>query len=299
MNKCYTIPSITDIPLVNMDRVQFTENSRTFPTSRRTTEHLQKVRQEGCKTPILIHWDFVYIVSRYAMMSDSYRKAVCIHLTNLLKYAEHDPGVEGIIMHTDWPIAKEVIKAQDPVAYASQYYQGKNMWNVEAIRSLLATNEDVLITGLCMLRADLMQSFGRAPRCKILLENTVHLGPNSEGSVGYFQSLFNDFPELTEFYGLCYDTEHEYAATGKWWSIDEVEQLKSIIGNVAVHLNVVPSEVKPKSRKDRHSLNTIEECSLNTSAYYKAYASALDALGVPWVREVKQETIERELICLQ
>ena len=62
-----------------------------------------------------------------------------------------------------------------------------------------------------------------------------------------------------------------------------------------MHLNTIPAEVSPCSCKDRHSETDISECSLNSIDYYKAYSESLDKLGIPWVREVKEEAMTREL----
>ena len=61
-----------------------------------------------------------------------------------------------------------------------------------------------------------------------------------------------------------------------------------------LHLNCIPKEVAPFSNKDRHSHTTIFECTLNHEDAYIEIARRIP-YSVPWVREVKGETRDREL----
>lgn len=93
--------------------------------------------------------------------------------------------------------------------------------------------------------------------------------------------------------GVCIDTEHVYAADGL--SLEDVTKfLKTTDLKCVVHLNAVPSGVKPLSRKDRHSTTTLQECSVNNLKQYLDFTELLDSLGVVYVREVNKETRLRE-----
>ena len=126
------------------------------------------------------------------------------------------------------------------------------------------------------------------------------MGPNGEATIQWLIELFHKYPALSSVFGIAYDTLHQYAVDGTWLTTAEVKEINDHICPVIVHLNTVPEEVTPGSRRDRHSLTTIYECSKNTADYYKAYAKSLDKAGIVWVREVKEETMLRELeLCNQ
>lgn len=297
MKKCYTIGSLQNIP-TDLDRIQFTENRRIFPTQRRTVDHLinfrkQEKLQHKDPTPIIIHWDFVYIVSRYSMMSDKMKKACVDHMCQLINYSDADKHIDGIVMHTDWPIQKAVMNAEDKVAAAKQAYSS-GMWNQSRIQSILESGQDVLTISILEFFDDIKEALGRVPHTKIYLECTTKLGPNDEGSMTHLMSLFAEAPYLNEVYGICYDTEHTFAGTGEWYDVTELKKITDHC-KVIVHLNTVPAEVKSCSRRDRHAETTIKECSLHNENFYRTYAELLDSYNIPWVRELHEEATLKEI----
>lgn len=289
MKQCYTIGSINNISN-DFYTAQFTENSRINLTSRRSAETIRKLRAKGVKTNIIVHQDFIYIASRYIMFNDRVKRSILDYLKSY-----NGTDVVGIVMHTDYPIKQEVFKHADTLKAISDSYK-YGVWNESAIldaykrgniveESIIAFANDIVNEGITT---------------RIYLENTTSIGRDSEGSNGvstiqYLINLFHKYPELHNVFGIAYDTCHQYAVDGVWLSVDEVVNIHKTLCPVIVHLNTIPQEVTPGSRRDRHSLTTIYECSVNTSDYYEAYADALDKAGILWVREVKQETMEREL----
>ena len=47
--------------------------------------------------------------------------------------------------------------------------------------------------------------------------------------------------------------------------------------------------------RDRHSLTTVFECSQYEVKYYEELIEMLDYYKIPYIREVKSETMEREM----
>ena len=132
-------------------------------------------------------------------------------------------------------------------------------------------------------------------KTKVYLENTTKIGPCKEGSLQWILDLFHEFPMFKDQFGIVYDTEHHYAVDGEWLTIEQIKSIKDSGIDVIVHLNTVPKEVKPYSKTDRHSETTIYECAMHPWHFYKNYMDQLESLNILWVREVKEETINREI----
>lgn len=293
MKKNYCISSVLSIPQ-GMDRVQFTENGRIYPSSRNTVQHLREFRSTGSKLPIIIHWDFVYIISRYCMMKKSVQRDIINHMAELLNYADSDGHIEGVIMHTDWPLRKEVTKSANPEATIRAAYSSA-LWDTDECVNLVLSDINPVTQSILKFADDITAKLGHAPKTKVLLECTTKMGPQEEGSMNYLLSLIKGHSYLSDVYGIVYDTEHAFAGTGEWLDVATLKNINDSLCQVVVHLNTVPEKVKPKSRLDRHSDNTIFECSRNTAQYYEKYAEALDQAGIPWVREVHEDIMSREL----
>lgn len=292
MRKCYTISGLKSLyELPKMDCVQVTLNGRQFPAKRRTVAALQSLRESGVKTPIIIHYDFIYVISRYAMFKDSVQEAIMEEITGLLLYADSDPNTLGIIMHTDWPIKKEFQFTPDKNQFITDNYQG-SLWDLAKIRNLITG--DMVESSILKFVEDLTKHYEGKYSAKVFLENTTKVGPKREGTLQWILDLFVKHPNLSSVLGVVYDTEHHYAVTGEWLSVDDIIELNNNIPMI-VHLNTVPSEVKPCSGKDRHSETTTNECSVNTKSYYEEFACQLDSANIPWVREVKEDTMFREM----
>lgn len=81
MRRNYTIAGLKSIDKYEgLEIAQFTINSRQFPGTRKTVDHLKALRASGNTTDIIVHWDFIYIVSRYAMFRDSLKQIGRAHV---------------------------------------------------------------------------------------------------------------------------------------------------------------------------------------------------------------------------
>jgi len=140
----------------------------------------------------------------------------------------------------------------------------------------------------------------------IFLENTVRVYDRSKrfDTFGKLDSLI-ELVNLSELFGICIDEEHAFAAGDhtlidydkglvrpRWEFIpkDYVEDSR-----VLVHLNTIPKEVTYNSFLDRHSFTTLFESKGISSDVYQSLMTMLEAYHIPYVREVKEETIVREL----
>lgn len=291
MRKCYTISPIKALTEIEgLELGQFTLNGRMFPSKRRTVENLKEVYNDmKCGVDSIVHYDFIYIISRFSMFSNSVKQAVIDEVVSILKYADECGKVKGVIMHTDFPLRKEVQSVTDKAQYIKDNYTSSVWDSVKIIN-----NVDNLTESSILEFYNELKRRGEF-KTKVFIENTTKIGPQNEGSLDWILDLFKTHPELKNYFGLVYDTEHHYAVSGQWLSIEDIKSIKNTGLDVIVHLNTVPKDVKPCSRKDRHSETTIFECSLNPSHYYENFTTELDQLGIIWVREVKSETMLREI----
>lgn len=296
MKRNYTSNKIKDVSLMkSLEVVQFTLNGRIHPSKRKTVNLLKEVRGLGVENKLIVHMDFIYIAPRFAMFNDGTKRAIINEICSILRYAETDKNIVGIVMHTDWPIQKKINDTEFKLQYIADNYSGP-LWNTLAIQNLYEFDEfnTVFEKSIVEFGEALINAYGKRPPIKVYLENTTKIGPNKEGSLQSILDILVSHHNLVDVYGVCYDTEHHYAVTGEWLSTDDIKDLRNIT-DVIVHLNTVPKEVKPCSGKDRHSETTIAECSYNTKEFYQAYADGLSSLGIPWVREVHESTMFREL----
>jgi len=292
MKRNYTISglkSLQDLPSLGI--AQFTLNGRQFPSNRRTVDNIKELRAKGCHTKLIIHYDFIYIISRYVMFKDSVRQAIISEICSIMDYAEHDKNVLGIVMHTDWPIKKEFQKAEDKKQFITDNYNS-SVWDPVKIWDHI---DNVVENSIVLFSEHLTKMYGRFLPIKVYLENTTKVGPHNEGALSWLMDLFARCPRLHHAFGIVYDTEHHFAVTGRWIDAEDVYKMYQAGTDVIVHVNTVPKEVIAGSCKDRHSETTIAECSVNSKEYYEAYTNYLDSKNIPWVREVHEETMFREL----
>lgn len=284
----YCIGSPTDLEGQSLDVAQYTLNGRQHPSKRYTLNALKKCAPLYSDTDLIVHYDYIYIVSRYGMFGDSTRTPIIKEVTDVLCY--DNPRIKGLVMHTDFPIKSSVL--YDSSKVASEY--GGNLWNQQRITDAIGMDDSVEWS-ISRFHEDLKEylaSKGLEPKRKVYLENTVHLGPMGQGSVAYLRDLVvrNGWGDLL---GVCVDMEHEYAATGlDYVDLDLFKELTDV--SLMVHLNAIPDEVKPCNHKDRHSATTLSECSVRDIDSYSKLIDHLDASDIPWVREVYTETRERE-----
>lgn len=293
MKKCYTVSGINSIEKhKDFDIVQYTMNGRIFPSKRNDVQHIRDLRRKGINTKVIIHWDFIYIASRYYFLSNQVKEAIMNKVVELINYADNeDPNILGIVMHTDWPIKKEVMNSEFKDEAIKEEYKS-SLWNQEALSNFIITPGLVLKISLLNFANELRERVGSC-KCKVYFENTTKVGPSGEGCVDSLLEVFSLEPSIKDVCGIVYDTEHDYAVTGQVFRDVTIFQDKGI--DVIVHLNAIPKEVRAKSKKDRHSFTTLLECSQNSLNDYINYINYLDRYNIPWVREIKEETIEREI----
>lgn len=297
MIRNYTISSLKELRNLSwLDICQFTLNSRQFPSKRQTVKLLREVSKLS-KTKIIVHYDFIYIISRYLMFKQEVREAVLTEIHDILSEADKNNLILGIIMHTDFPIKKSCINYNGLILDKIVDSYQSSVWDVAIIQSIHDPSTVVELS-IKQFYQDYLTRYS-LPKKKIYLENSTKTGKIAKDgielcTVEYFVSLLNNNSHLKDLFGICIDTEHEYAVTGHFYSVSDIEAVKLNGIDVIVHLNIIPAEVAPKSYKDRHSENTIFECSLNSKEFYNSYVESLNRLQIPFVREVHETAMNRE-----
>ena len=171
------------------------------------------------------------------------------------------------------------------------------IFNLGMLKYYINQWESLSIESIRELGADLRDLISALQRRKIYLENTVKT--SVPYSIYKFPTLFlqDSIYPVKDIFGICVDTEHIYASHGV-----ELQSAVNLVVDVLpghgistmLHLNCIPKEVAPFSNKDRHSHSTIFECTLNHEDAYINIARSIPYY-IPWVREVKGETRDREL----
>lgn len=330
--RSYTISGVNDIDLLPlMQRVQFTLNGHTRPERRRITDSLDKI--ENKNTDIYLHEDFVRTVPRYAMMVEDARGPMIEELATILDYSVTHPNIKGVIIHMDNPFTKDMLQKLEKVPYENEvirqtckrYIISPFFKPAEEIARLLITlrerNTEKSVPGrtwaqyllhlwnkyaVDLFYSDLSKVLIEKGTditkcCKIYIENTSHaLLYGTEESINVVQGtvmanalLSRDKPLL----GYCWDLEHSYAA-GDLIMDENLDNLKKLIAlnpKILIHLNTIEKGVKRGSGRDRHSETAIYECSVYNANYYFELVDILDQMNIPYIREVKADTMEREL----
>ncbi len=299
MNKCYTISGLKSLEkLPEMYRAQFTLNGRVFPSNRKTVRMLEELSPYHF-TEIIIHYDFIYIASRYSMLSEGPRKAVVNELASILNYSVNDPLIKGVVMHTDFPIRKGIWGSKNEQVKIQDTYAG-SIWNTQKVADMVGSKVDLLEESVLQLFHDVVPMLKDGDHCPIFLETAVSRGPESWfGTTEHILDILNKHSELKSLFGLCIDTEHVWASSGDDWvkisnNFEILSQLKNSV-KLMFHVNTIPENVERFSGRDKHSFTTIYEDSVHTSAEITKFMDVLDSLSIPYVREVKEETMYREL----
>lgn len=268
--------------------VQVTMNGRVFPSRR---DYVSKVKSYIGQTKLVLHYDFIYILSRYSLFAPYVKQAILNELIALTSIKQDN--FVGIVMHTDFPFQQKFI-SDSSVDSALKLYD-KAIWNQEVFRKFkeIDVYSSILVDSLLLFYKDYKSCHGVA-NTKIFLENTTKtyvppLGTPIIGSSTFLSEVLQKYPDLTSLFGLCVDTEHQFAVSG----YQDVHITQGI--DAIVHLNTIPPEVEPFSKKDRHSFTTIYECSQKDSCWYQQQASDFMLQHIPVIREVKDETRIREI----
>ena len=280
--------------LGEFNTVQITLNYRTFPGKRKSVEMFKRLCDTYPKVRFICHYDFIYQATKYKVFTSEVKKAMLEELAGLL--CLDAPNFVGVVMHTDTPFKKEVFSSMFPEQVIDTTYNSK-IFNLGMLKYYINRWESLSIESIRELGADLRDLISALQRRKIYLENTVKT--SVPYSIYKFPTLFlqDSIYPVKDIFGICVDTEHIYASHGV-----ELQSAVNLVVDVLpghgistmLHLNCIPKEVAPFSNKDRHSHSTIFECTLNHEDAYINIARSIPYY-VPWVREVKGETRDREL----
>lgn len=286
----YTVGSARDYETINsLDTAQVVLSRRIFPSNRNYPAIFLDQKNHGIKTKIMVHYDYLYIASRIAILSDSIKTAVLNEIKHIVNYSATDNRILGIVSHTDFPIKKDVYKKGMPIeeAYTSRVYDREKLhyYCDEQLWSSLIKDSFV----------ELAKAIKSDNPIKVYLENTTKVLDTIE-PLGHIGWLIESASENSDKLGVCLDTEHNFAVTGDSLEKNKEHLLyaKSLGVSTMVHLNTIPFEVTPGSLKDRHSSTTLFECSQFTIEQYFDFIEFLEENNIPWVREVDDETMKRE-----
>lgn len=285
----YCIPSIDKLKEFCKSSDEFgqiTLNSRIFPSRRNTLTHLEQIPDKS----IIVHYDYIYIISRYLFLSFGVQQAILEEIYSLLS----SPKVRGIIMHTDFPFRKEVV--ENPKKDIVDKFYSKSLYNKDAIYPYLNNIciLDLLEDSVLAFYDDfVIKSGNKEIYSKIYLENTTKIYSQfiNHGTLDNVVKLLETHPKLKTLFGICIDTEHDYAATGRY--VTNFKPYLNLGTDIIIHLNTIPKAVKPKLCLDRHSETTIFECSLNKPDTYLEIADTYKEVDI--IREVNYKTMQREL----
>lgn len=330
MIKSYCIGSLNDLDVLPaLDRAQFTLNGRMSPSKRNAGKHLSDLSILG--TDIFVHYDFLRTIPRYPLMTAEQKAMMIQEFVDILDVSAEKVNIRGIVIHMDtafrqefikelfkgsvtlskitklatkWIISPMYVTAEEAipmiVSVLGEGYETQDPKDLQR-QFLLSWNAIALTT----FNTDLLMCIGERvieTECKIYIENSAHLtsagGASKESPFVAAGLLHNALitAGLGPLYGVCWDTEHAYAADDL--DISDQETFVNMIQmnpRVLVHLNTVEKGVTRGSGKDRHSVTSVYDCSVYPSEYYFGLAALLEKLNIPYIREVKTETMMAEL----
>lgn len=270
----------------------------------------------GVKQKVIIHMDYYRPVTRYAFMTESYRKALMEELKGILTVNPDKIDVLGVVMHTDTIFSAAFLKDFNALRQtrvmlsladfeflcskyltSKMYMESSKLSEIMFLQNCTSGADDLLVSletvAVEKFVKDLEETLdGQEPYGrKVFLENTVKnlRGKSYVGTFEQFKKLANMSPHV----GICLDTEHAYAS-GWWHSIRDME----VACVDLVHLNTIPKDIEPGSYKDRHSITTLTESKFEAADYLNM-VKVLDENVIPYVREVHEDTIIRECQQLQ
>lgn len=289
MLKAYTISGLKSLKqLPKMDVVQVTLNSRTFPSKRQTVRALQELSKTELPD-IYIHYDFIYIASRFAMFAPHIKEAVVNEIASILEYSKQEPRLKGIVMHTDFGMRKSVYSHPDDI---NKFYNTP-VWDFNRVVDLYKSIDTLTETSILEFYNALKVKVHDSP-IRVLLENTTKCSKDGQGRLTHLVDIIKR-NNLSDLLGICADTEHYFAFEGEHLSINFLKEIKDSGVQLLVHLNTIPKEVTPKSCRDRHSETTITECGYLKITDYLKLSDDLTYLEIPYIREVHEDTMFREL----
>lgn len=293
----YCAGSVSEIDSWPTELAQITLNSRVSLDKRDYPSLLRK-----CETKVLLHYDYIHTITRYAIFSKWVRWQMLREITEILE--DDNANLVGLVIHTDFPIRKGVYLGTETI----ESYK-KKLFDFSAVESHTGDRVSELSEiSINSLYRDL-EGVSKSPKRLIYLENTTKVFQGEmqgvvPGSWDWIKSQFKVHPEYTKYFGACLDTEHYYAVEGKYPDIEkEIKECRELGCDIVVHLNTVPKEVKDsvaagKLYKDVHSETLLSDCSLNSSEYYLNDCARI-LKDVIAVREIKSSYMEKELDILR
>lgn len=327
--RSYCIGSLKDIELFPfMERVQFTLNSRMAPQKRKTVEAFKKMHFPN--TEVYVHYDFLRTVPRYPLMTDYGKQAMVEEMVDIIQYSLINQNVKGIVIHMDTAFKKEMMADLSVNGYSDQLFERAIKKHIispmyksgsDCVSIIMSTkptgdsafksmNQEFLhkwyTFAVNEFYNDLLQECVKRnldltkPHAIVYLENTTHIltgGFDLENDCVAGSVKHNTMCTVgrQNLLGVCWDLEHAFASGDILMSVDNLVALSAINSNIFIHLNCIEKGVTRGSMRDRHSLTTIFECSKYEPDYYVELVQMLNHYKIPYMREVKSETMEREI----
>lgn len=333
--RSYTVSSLKDIELLPfLKRAQFTLNPRMSPQKRKTVEALKKLKKFSTEVYVhydflrtVPRYGLMTDYGKESMISEiadlilysfdnSNLKGIIIHMDTAFrkemikdlssKSFDEETLKKVVMKHIASPMYKSKEDCANLVWNVFNKEIGDSEKNMKPVQRLL---HRWYVYSTNIFYADLLKAVTQRledislltkPHAVVFLENTTHittLGLNPQediiaGSVKHNAMLTVGKSALI---GVCWDLEHAFAANDIDMSEKNLASLYAVNNNVLIHLNCIEEGVKRGSMKDRHSKTTVFNCSQYEFEYYKQMIEMLDALNVPYIREVKSETMEEEI----
>lgn len=246
------------------------------------------------KKAFIIHWDFINIPTKWNLFSKGKQQSILKELQVYHQFQQKYPQFLGIVFHTNSSLDTRVLKSKDTfnTHYKYSTYDLDSFWQRY---SSFFDNTDKFIL---QFQLDSMNQF--------LLDSVVNhvdlpvifFENNTRSSSNYFNysSILDWLKDKNKNLGICYDTEHEYAQTGKpFKDIKEATAEAVISGHpFIIHYNVIPEGIVPGCLKDKHSFNDISQCDYMSVEEHLNNMQWLSDNNIPFIREVKDDTRLRE-----
>lgn len=322
--RSYTVSSIKDIEMMSfLERAQFTLNGRMSPSKRQTTLALSRMNLGN--TEIFIHYDFLRTIPRFMMMNVGNRQMMIDEISDLIIFSQRCSNLKGIVIHMDNCFKAEFVKeykdihdsgklSLDSIMKLMHKHLSSPMYVNSEVAFHLAMEinsgkESIVefltnwyIRSFFMFFSYLKESLEKrcfnptASHCKIYLENTTHILKektelNRPGSVLFNVGLVES--AHSDLFGVCYDTEHAFASDDQILEKEIIELSAKF--PMMIHLNTIEKGVERGNYRDLHSKTTVFECTKYKPEYYYEFVQYLSECNIPFIREVKSDTMNREL----
>lgn len=298
--------------------LQYSLNPYQVPAARHTYHHIKDV-----KSDLYIHAEFFYALPRWLFCKSSAKSNLLVEISQIFRAAMTNPHVKGLVIHVESPFKKEAIaelwNTEDfsqvnwlefftKYCSSKMYLEPDELYSkLEGIITVSNNMENFLInlyeTSVSELLYDVVnvvpEDSIHEQGAKIFLENTTK--PCIQGQP-YSVQFISDIAKRNKILlGLAFDEEHAFAAGDTSCFIKPERQGEKFIFPeflrdlpLLIHYNVPPATVQEGSRKDIHSNTTIFDPNIDSNFHINVL-NALDKTDVSFVREVKKETMLKEI----